>query len=123
MFFFEIAHTSWGGTALPKTPLPELESGTVIFLPHLAFPVREAEQAYFSAPTARAKNVSFDWSPGRLAGATLPAQGVTEMTSLLGRFSDSSAALVGALFPDYRGRVTRARTSFRPAEIAGRSTS
>ena len=31
-------------------------------------------------------------------------------------------ALVNALFPRYRGRLERARASFRPAEIAGRKT-
>ncbi len=40
----------------------------------------------------------------------------------MARFSDSTAALVDNLLPAYRGRVQLARTSFRPAEIAGRAT-
>lgn len=41
----------------------------------------------------------------------------------MSRFSDQAAALVDRLFPDYRGKLRRARASFRPAEIAGRQTS
>ena len=39
------------------------------------------------------------------------------------RFSDSAAALARALAPRYAGATLRGRTSFRPAEIAGRVTS
>jgi hypothetical protein len=40
----------------------------------------------------------------------------------MGRFCDRTAALVDNLLPAYRGHVQLARTSFRPAEIAGRAT-
>jgi hypothetical protein len=42
---------------------------------------------------------------------------------VLTRFSAAAAALVDRLFPRYRGRIARARSSFRPAEIAGRNAS
>jgi hypothetical protein len=41
----------------------------------------------------------------------------------MARFSDSAQALVAGLLPRYQQRITRARASFRPAEIAGRQTS
>jgi hypothetical protein len=41
----------------------------------------------------------------------------------MSRFSDAAAKLIDGLLPHYRGKLQRARTSFRPAEIAGRSSS
>jgi hypothetical protein len=42
---------------------------------------------------------------------------------MLQRFSEAAGSLADALLPAYRGRLQRARASFRPAEIAGRPTS
>src|SRR5262249_30720987 len=42
---------------------------------------------------------------------------------LMSRFSDDAQAQVDRLFPGYRGRVRRGRTSFRPVEVAGRASS
>jgi hypothetical protein len=39
---------------------------------------------------------------------------------MLGRFSDDAARLLADLLPGYAPALQRARTSFRPAEIAGR---
>jgi hypothetical protein len=68
---------------------------------------------------AVAKNVSFDPATGRVGGTARTDPALTEM---LRRFSESAAALADSLFPAYRGRLQRARASFRPAEIAGRQT-
>ncbi len=97
----------------------ELEGGAVIMLPELGFDVHQDERAYFSPAIASAKNVSFDPLTRRLGGASTPSAGLAGM---LQRFSDAAAGLAEALFPAYRGRLQRARASFRPAEIAGRAT-
>jgi hypothetical protein len=110
----------WGTTADSSSDrTAELERGAVIMLPELAFDVHPDEQAYFSPAIASAKNVSFDPLTRRLGGATTPSAGLAAM---LQRFSDAAASLAEALFPSYRGRLQRARASFRPAEIAGRAT-
>jgi hypothetical protein len=96
-----------------------LESGALLLLPELGFETLVAERTCFSPSIAVAKNVSFDPATGRVGGASSPGPGLTTM---LRRFSESASALVDSLFPQYRGRVQRARASFRPAEIAGRPT-
>ncbi len=101
-----------------------LEAGRVLFLPALAFEATILERAIFSPRVlASSKNVSFDPASGRLAGTALESAERTVLFGLMRRFSDQAAGLVDALCPSYRGRVERARASFRPAEIAGRASS
>ncbi len=69
-----------------------------------------------------AKNASFDPASGSVGGTILGGTSLERLRRLMARFSDSTAALVDNLLPAYRGRVQLARTSFRPAEIAGRAT-
>ena len=100
-------------------PTDDLEEGAVLLLTQLAFEVRPDERDHFSPSIAVAKNVSFDPATGKLGGV---AHADESLTALLKRFSEAAAALVDAMLPAYRGRLTRARASFRPAEIAGRQT-
>jgi hypothetical protein len=97
----------------------ELEAGHVVLLPQLGFAVRPPELVHFSPDIAVAKNVSFDPATGRVGGA---APGDGTLAEMLRRFSDAAQTLIDDLVPAYRGRVERARASFRPAEIAGRQT-
>lgn len=97
----------------------ELEAGTLLMLPALAFDVLADERRFFDAGIATAKNVSFDPATGHVGGIAQPAE---PLGAMLRRFSDAAASLVDGLLPFYRGRWQRARSSFRPAEIAGRKT-
>ena len=124
-------HRKWGPEGPDKSggnasdgspavdPTDDLEAGAVLLLTQLPFDVHPAERAHFSPSIAVAKNVSFDPATGKLGGV---AHADESLTALLKRFSEAAAALVDAMFPAYRGRLTRARASFRPAEIAGRQT-
>jgi 3-deoxy-D-manno-octulosonic acid hydroxylase-like protein len=114
-----VPYGAWGGDSPAVDVTADLESGAVLFFQKLAFDVRSNERAYFSPEIAVAKNVSFDPVTGRLGGV---AHADDTLTAMLRRFSESAAALAGALFPQYEGRLQRARASFRPAEIAGRQT-
>ncbi len=120
-------HDSWDGAVAPDAATPAtlaLEAGLVLFLPRLSFSIASDEHEIFSpAILSSSKNTSFDPGTGRIGGTTLSGNSLTRLRGLLARFSDSSDALVRALLPDYAGRVERARASFRPAEIAGRSSS
>jgi hypothetical protein len=124
-------HPNWGtrvSAAAVTDCTAELEEGAVLFLPELAFDVRWDESIHFSPSIAAAKNVSFDPSTGRLAGAAVKrvqdgnTESLESLSAMLRRFSAAAASLVDALFPAYSGRLQRARASFRPAEIAGRKT-
>ena len=115
-----VSTVSPGGDVSPAVdPTDDLESGAVLLLTQLPFDVHPAERDHFSPSIAVAKNVSFDPATGKLGGV---AHADESLTALLKRFSESAAALADAMLPSYRGRLTRARASFRPAEIAGRQT-
>jgi hypothetical protein len=96
----------------------------VLFLPHLAFGVGAGEQQIFSPDILSAsKNASLDPESGRIGGITLKGADLERLRRVMTRFSHQSTQLVERLLPAYRGRIVRARASFRPAEIAGRQSS
>ena len=122
-----IAHASWTSPLDPAAAdaaTVSLESGSVLFLPQLPFHVASDEQAIFSPSIlSSSKNASFDPQSGKVGGTTLAGDEQAQLGRALARFSQAAHALVGGLFPRYRQQLTRARASFRPAEIAGRHTS
>jgi hypothetical protein len=120
-----VSHASWSATG-PLAPAitRNLERGEVVLMPALPFIVDESERALFSpAILATSKNTSYDPATGQVGGTSLTGSERERLRGALRRFSDSAASLVDAVLPDYRGRVVRRRTSFRPAEIAGRQSS
>ena len=116
----------WDAPVDPPTAsaaLTSLEDGAVVFLPALAFrPLPEEAGLFTPAILGTAKNASFDPASGRLGGTSANGVEAAKLREMIARFSSGTAALVDRIFPRYRGRVTRARASFRPAEIAGRKT-
>jgi 3-deoxy-D-manno-oct-2-ulosonic acid (Kdo) hydroxylase len=127
VFNLQSSITTWthgAGDTLSAGLAAALESGDVLFFPKLAFPVHESERPLFSpAIVTTAKNISFDPRRGRVAGVAGDGSDATALRNLVSRFSSVSATFVGAVLPDYRGRIEIGRTSFRPIEIAGRASS
>src|SRR5262245_60007726 len=104
--------------------LDTLEAGNVLFFPSLPFGVDRDEAAVFTpAILGSSKNASYDPAADRVSGTTASGRDAEVLRAMLRRFSRASESLVGELLPAYRGNVERRRTSFRPAEIAGRATS
>jgi len=101
-----------------------LESGQVLFFPQLAFRLQPSERSLLSPglSSGRSKNISLDPS-GRLENAKLSREERTLLPEMMERFAQSAQALLGELFPSYAPKLERARTSFRPVEIAGRRSS
>jgi 3-deoxy-D-manno-oct-2-ulosonic acid (Kdo) hydroxylase len=122
-----VRHASWADPASSQTvdiAAAALEQGAVLFMPHLAFGVGAGEQQIFSPDIlAASKNTSLDPETGHVGGSTLQGPELERLRRLVARFSHQSAQLVDRVLPRYRGRIARARASFRPAEIAGRQTS
>jgi len=101
-----------------------LENGDVVIITEPMFDVSTAERSLFSpAILARGKNVSFDPATRSLGGVALDGTARGALTDMLARFSDGARELIHRLFPRYAEQLQRARTSFRPVEIAGRASS
>jgi 3-deoxy-D-manno-oct-2-ulosonic acid (Kdo) hydroxylase len=124
---FTVHHASWTPSPSPedtRNAVAALERGDVLFVPRLSFAI-EASEARLLSPgvLASSKNASFDPSSRRVGGTRLVGEELERLRRMMIRFSDAASVLVDQLLPRYRRQVVRARSSFRPAEIAGRVTS
>src|SRR5262245_8272657 len=109
---------------MQEQALQALEEGQVLFLPKLAFRLHEHERVFLSPQTVcRSKNVSYNPSSGDVGGTAVAGMKLAELRALLDRYARASGALLDRLLPAYRGGIQQGRTSLRPVEIAGRSTS
>jgi hypothetical protein len=116
----------WKGphdAALKAHAVASLERGAVLLFPALSFALSEAETPFLDARVAdgKAKNISFDHATGKLQASSLTGEPAQALAAMIERFGSQAAALVHDLLP-YRN-VERARTSFRPVQVAGRSYS
>ena len=119
---------AWHGPfdpALLVRAIDALEAGCVLLLTDLPFRPMP-DEAFLLSPTvmgSERKNISFDPASGRLANTALAGAEADRLRTMLRRFGDAAEALVRDLLPGYAAALERARTSFRPAEIAGRDYS
>lgn len=99
-----------------------LETGRVLILPQLAF--EPDLQNYSKIPqtvlSGARKNVSYDPQTGFISGMIQEADWSAEIMNLLTQFAKSADMFMRALLPRYETDLICARTSWRPAEIAGR---
>jgi len=121
----ELPVATWNGpfpADLQARALNALEAGRVIYCPHLPFAV-QPDEAVFLDPAVgdeSRKNVSLNPATGAIGATSLPPAEAARLAAMMQRFSDSADALLRGLFPAYAPALERARTSFRPVEIAGR---
>lgn len=102
-----------------------LETGAVLVFPALEFLLCAPERGLVARGQAggKAKNVSYDPASGELRGTALDGPARDTLAAMMARFGDFATRLVLAVAPGYAPGLTRARTSFRPLEIAGRQSS
>ena len=122
----ELPLTDWPGPFAPDVQarvLAALEAGRVIVLPRLAFQVGADEAAFLNPAVGddSRKNVSLDPATGKLGAAALPLDEAARLAAMMQRFADQAQGLLHGLLPRYAPALERARTSFRPTEIAGRA--
>jgi 3-deoxy-D-manno-oct-2-ulosonic acid (Kdo) hydroxylase len=111
-------------TEVQENALRALEEGNVLFFPQLGFSVGETEAQFLSPTTSsKSKNISLDIGIGKLSGTSLDEAAARPLRAMMQRFAKSSNDLILSLLPHYKTGLIQGRTSFRPAEIAGRSTS
>jgi 3-deoxy-D-manno-oct-2-ulosonic acid (Kdo) hydroxylase len=126
----EITHISlahWdqaASVAERATAVEALEQGGVVLLPRLRFELHGDESRLMTAElSGKRKNVSFDPATEAVRGTDADAAEQQLLQGMMKRYAGATRALVGNLLPGYAAGLQTARTSFRPAEIAGRSSS
>lgn len=104
--------------------IQSLENGGVIYFPNLGFERTASENVYLtpSCLKPRVKNISFDPNQFQLKGLQ-KEYGLKPLEDMMARFFSNSKQLLETLIPHYQSRLMTGRTSFRPAEIAGRTSS
>ncbi|MBV9571492.1 MAG: Kdo hydroxylase family protein [Alphaproteobacteria bacterium] len=119
---------AWDGPVLTNmsgSPVDALEDGKVLYLPRLGFGLSAGETRFLSPAMAdaAAKNVSYHPPSDALKHALGSAEDLAAMKAMLRRYHEHALALVRLLLPQYADSLEIGRTSFRPAEIAGRRLS
>jgi hypothetical protein len=119
---------AWQGPFVPvlrRHAVDALESGRVLVLPALRFVVAASEQRFLDPASlgGSRKNISLDPDRGTLGNSLLSPLDATVLAAMMQRFAAVATRLVIGLLPGYTSSLQRARTSFRPAEIAGRTYS
>jgi len=120
--------TSWQGPFSPEIvakAADALESGNLLYAPQLPFELSEGERRFLSPDCldGKSKNISFRPDSGALKGTSCQAEERNELQGMLRRYYNRATDLLKALCPGYSNYLTPGFTSFRPAEIAGRTTS
>jgi hypothetical protein len=120
--------TSWQGPFSPgivAKAADSLEMGKLLYAPRLPFELTEAERRFLSPDCldGNSKNVSFRPDSGVLKGTRCQGPERDELLGMLQRYYNQASDLLKALCPGYANYLTPGFTSFRPAEIAGRTTS
>ncbi len=102
-----------------------LESGKVVFFPHLAFTLTESEKRFLNPDIVnpKSKNISYDIGNDRFAGSLLTGEDALELKEMVKRFAIASRKFLVQLIPHYEKTLVQAKTSFRPVEIFGRKSS
>jgi 3-deoxy-D-manno-oct-2-ulosonic acid (Kdo) hydroxylase len=119
--------TEWHGpfdAALRTQAIDALEAGRVL-LAQLPFRVAP-DEVFLLAPRimgSERKNISLDPATAAISNTALDTAETAKLTTMMRRFGDAAEQMLRDLLPGYAAALQRARTSFRPAEIAGREYS
>jgi hypothetical protein len=119
---------SWQGPFSPEIvakAADALETGKLLYAPQLPFELSENERRFLSPDCldGKSKNISFRPGSGALKGTHYQGPDRNQLLGMLQRYHNHAFDLLKALCPGYIYDLTPGFTSFRPAEIAGRTTS
>jgi hypothetical protein len=122
---FEVTALDQINPQLAGRAVAALEHGAVLIFPQLDFRLTEADRRIIMDGSAagKSKNISYDARTAAIKGTDLSGLARDELANMMERYSAFAEALVLAIAPKYSVGLSRARTSFRPTEIAGRETS
>jgi len=131
------SHPEWVSRMVEVPPVPataarqneglarELESGNILFLPRLPFPLSDEDRAFLLAQkqtdAGYHKNIAYRPAEERLTGAgKMPARDAARLKSILKAYSEWAARFLTERVAEYAGRWVRDFASYRPIEEKGR---
>lgn len=102
-----------------------LESGSILYFPKLIFPLQVQEHALLTPAClkGKSKNISYTPQTKTIKGSVCKGVQETALRDMMARFAQQSQVLLTTLIPHYKNHLIIGRTSFRPAEIKGRTSS
>jgi 3-deoxy-D-manno-oct-2-ulosonic acid (Kdo) hydroxylase len=120
--------TSWQGPfplEVVARAADALETGKLLYATQLPFELAEDECQFLSLDCLdrKSKNVSYRPGSGILKGTRCQGVERNKLLRMLQRYYNHTSDLLKALCPGYGNHLTPGFTSFRPAQVAGRSTS
>jgi hypothetical protein len=120
--------TSWHGpfsSEIAAKAADALETGKVLYAPGLAFELSRRERGFLSPDCldGKSKNVSLRPASGLLKGTSCQGAEREHLLGMLQRYHAHAFDLLKAICPGYANSLRAGFTSFRPAEIAGRTSS
>jgi hypothetical protein len=124
----EIHASQWGQSFSTETQacaITAIESGKIVFFSQLPFQLTLSETRFLSPQYAdsKAKNISFNQQTGLLRCGACSSEEHADLKKILQRYAQYAQGLIQNLLPAYTNAIKIARTSYRPVEIAGRTSS
>lgn len=119
---------SWGSVHSDEQQnraIQSLESGKILYFPHLPFHLHQDELAYLKPEIVdpKSKNISYDLNKDQLGGTICKGNQALGLKEMLKRYAIYSSQFLESLIPHYKLTLAKGKTSFRPVEIAGRRSS
>ena len=108
---------------LQQQAVGDLESGKILYFPHLTFPFSKGEAAVFDSSWGLAgHSVRYQRETGKIRGLKAELVISERVTRFMRRYDDLSLDLVHALFPDYRPNLRQIETRLERSDAqAGQS--
>ena len=113
-------------SSIQQQAISNLESGSLLYFPELAFSLTSEEKHFLSPDYAdpRAKNIGYHPQSQKIWGyQRLTEEQCQSLANMLARFSRYAHQLIKALLPHYSSQLMSGRASFRPVQISYRKTS
>jgi hypothetical protein len=119
---------SWSGGSAAESAdhvVDAIERSNVLYAPDLPFTLTADERRFLSPAclSEKSKNISFRPDSASLRGSSCQGSDLDDLTAMLRRYFESASSLVRGLLPSYADHIQSGFTTYRPAEISGRTTS
>ena len=109
---------------IKQQAITSLESGKIIYFPDYSFALKTNEEHILSESVLapKHKNISYNYCRQQLAGIANSNDSLP-LSTVMHRFAEFAKQLIVTTIPHYSEALCWGRTSYRPAEIKGRTTS